>query len=110
MIESLDAQASVPRIALPDMVDDGVVARMRGPLRRLATVGHSELHIDASQVVAITVRGLAMLAAVTQIGAATGTRVIVLPSPRVSELVHRFGLGRRITLDSGGILTVSTRC
>ena len=110
MIESPEVQATVPRVALPDIVDDGTVARLRGPLRRLASVGHSELHIDATQVVAITIRGLAMLAAVNQIGAATGTRVVVLPSPRVSELIHRFGLGRRITLDSSDIRTASTRC
>ena len=110
MIERPDVRATVPRIALPDIVDDGTVARMRGPLRRFASVGHSEFHIDATQVVAITIRGLAMLAAVNQIGAATGTRVIVLPSPRLTELVHRLGLGRRITLDSTGILTASAGC
>lgn len=110
MIESPDVQVTVPRVALPDIVDDATVARMRGPLRRFATLGHSEFHIDARQVVAITVRGLAMLASVNQIGAATGTRVVVLPSPRVSELVDRLGLARRITLDSSGVLTTPTRC
>ena len=110
MIELADVQGTVPRIALPDIVNDGTVARMRGPLRRSASIGHSELHIDATKVVAITIRGLAMLAAVNQIGAAAGTRVVVLPSPRVSELVVRLGLGRRITLASSDILTASTRC
>ena len=110
MIDPPGVQAPVPRLALPDIVDDGTVARMRGPLRRFASVGHSEFHIDATRVVAITIRGLAMLAAVNQIGAAAGTRVVVLPSPRVSELVVRLGLGRRITLASSDILTASTRC
>lgn len=93
-----ESPQNVSLVTLPETVDDEAVSAMRDRLRRGASVGHAELRIDASGVKDISVRGLAMLVGLQQLGAASGTCVVIHPSPRFAELIQRMDLTRRIPL------------